>query len=373
MKSTILVPVLNEKGNLQTLLPALKALAKKARIIFVDNGSTDGSLEILEIAKWANLLHEAQKGFAEPLNLGLQNVQTPYVIFLDADTVPQKGWLENMEKSLEQYDLVVGETVSKVSDAKSKYGKISLLLFKGFSERTAKAITHALPWGPTCNLGVRMSVFKEIGDFSPSAQGAFDIDWCWRAVLAGKEISWQKAALVHHWRRVGKEELQKQFIRYGKSEAWMQKAFSFLSDEDKLNPYDSALAAFRRLRHHPVAGKKAALSNELEELAHAFSIGVWEGNQGWNKVCPRKRSLPTKAIGWSSGKNQVTVFVPGRGLTEFKGKWIELWKLWKEEASFSEIKNWIKKSEKLDSHSTQHFFEEWSEALTPTHVVANKI
>lgn len=337
MKTAILIPALNEAKNLPALFRALKALRKKspeAEIHFIDNGSEDGTPALIRefVAKdGKSFLHrEEERGFAEPLNRGLAAAGADLLLFLDADALPAPNWAQEMEKALASADLVVGETSSLLPNKTTPYGQLARLLFEKHSERSAKAHGHALPWGPTCNLGARAELFRRVGQFSHAATSAFDIDWCWRAVLAGAKLEFAPKAKVKHVRRNDREGLLRQFERYGAGEAWLHRAYAFLLDKEDRHPDPllAAMDAFRRLRHHSLASKKKNLP--LDEVAAAFASGVRLGYERPFHECSHKRALPREAIGWRSGKNEVTVYVPGKGVTQLTGKAVVIWENRKE-------------------------------------------
>jgi GT2 family glycosyltransferase len=332
VKTSVLVPVFNEAKNIPGLLRALEQVCKKTKdleILFVDNGSTDGSPEMLQAAALpgARVLSEPRKGFAEPLNKALSEATGDLLLFLDADALPAPNWAAAMQKALDESDLVVGETQSLPLKKATVYGKLAAKLFEGHSERTAHARGHALPWGPTCNLGVRVSVLEKVGPFSPEATSAFDIDWCWRAVLQGARIAYCKDAKVKHARRNERRALLEQFERYGMGEAWLHRTYSFLlsTEDQEPDPLLASVDSFRRLRHQSEAGKVKALLPALDEVATAFAGGVRLGYERPHRECPLERSAPETAIHWRNGPKGVTVFVPGKGVAVLEGKQLQLW------------------------------------------------
>ena len=376
MKTSVLIPVHNEALQLPSLFRALRALAKKSpglELLFIDNASTDGSAEMItaENLPGARLLKESRKGFAEPLNKGLAESSGELVLFLDADAVPAPDWASAMQKALASADLVVGETTTLApKDYKAKptlYGRLAAKLFEGHSERTAHARGHALPWGPTCNLGVRRSLIEKVGPFSPEATSAFDIDWCWRGLLKGGRIAYSKAAKVKHKRRQGRRELLEQFERYGLGEAWLHRTYAFLlQDEDRQpDPLLSAVDAFSRLRHHSEASKLKAFAPVLDEVATAFASGVRLGYERPHRECPLERTAPAAAIAWHDGPKSVTLFVPGKGVTTLGGKQLELWKAIQDGQSEEALVKLFRRLFKASEEEAEHVLHDFRRNLEP--------
>ena len=91
---TIIIPVFDAE---QTLLETLNSISQEIegsqniswQVIAIDDGSTDGSLEILKQAKTELPLRieatDHTGGPAKPRNLGIELADTKYVFFLDAD------------------------------------------------------------------------------------------------------------------------------------------------------------------------------------------------------------------------------------------------------------------------------------------------
>jgi len=79
---TPLIITFDEAPNIQR---ALDRLVWAKRIVVIDSGSTDGTLEILRSYPQVVAIHRPFDDFASQCNFGLQQVQTPWVLSLDAD------------------------------------------------------------------------------------------------------------------------------------------------------------------------------------------------------------------------------------------------------------------------------------------------
>lgn len=381
MKISVIIPVLNESARLPGLFKALPAAMKGTahEILFVDNGSADGSpgliLAFAAKYKHARLLEEKAQGFPEPLNRALSEAKGEIALFLDADALPVAGWASAMADALSldegEADIAVGETVSILpkgaGQANSHYGRLAAKLFHGHSKRTAAAVGHALPWGPACNLGVRMSWFATVGPFASAATSAFDIDWCWRAVLAGAQLRFVPKAKVQHFRRTERAELLRQFDRYGRGEAWLHRTYAFLLGPDAPLP-DPLLAgvdAHVRLRHHSSAAKLSALAPALDDVAAAFAGGVRVGYELPHRECGLPRPVPTQAVGWPTGKSEYTLFVAGKGVTMLEGEGAKIWEAMRAGATHHELEALFRRLNKCTAEEAHHGIHEFMEAIRP--------
>jgi glycosyltransferase involved in cell wall biosynthesis len=102
---SLLMPNRNNAGILGHVLERLSANTtySEVELVVVDDGSTDGSVEILR--RWRderrlpelNLIELGQVGVVEALNTGLRAASGELVVQLDADaSVETPGWLERM-------------------------------------------------------------------------------------------------------------------------------------------------------------------------------------------------------------------------------------------------------------------------------------
>jgi undecaprenyl-phosphate 4-deoxy-4-formamido-L-arabinose transferase len=119
MNVSIAVPIYNEERNipnlLSRLLPVLESLGRSYEVVFVDDGSRDGSLELLKKAADSNPDHirviELSRNFGQhPALLAAFRFATgKYVITLDADLQnPPEEIPKLLEKLDEGYDVVGG-------------------------------------------------------------------------------------------------------------------------------------------------------------------------------------------------------------------------------------------------------------------------
>lgn len=104
-KTTIVIPNYNGIKYLDACLSSIYMDESEAKVILVDNASTDGGLEIVKKYPNVEIIECLEnKGFSAAVNLGIQSAKTPFVLLLNNDTEVEKGFLKAMEKALEKHE-----------------------------------------------------------------------------------------------------------------------------------------------------------------------------------------------------------------------------------------------------------------------------
>jgi glycosyltransferase involved in cell wall biosynthesis len=91
---TPLIITFNEAANIERTVEQLR-WAK--RIVVIDSGSTDGTVEILRRYPQVEIIEHAFVDFADQCNFGLTQVATPWVLSLDADYELSGALVEELE------------------------------------------------------------------------------------------------------------------------------------------------------------------------------------------------------------------------------------------------------------------------------------
>jgi dolichol-phosphate mannosyltransferase len=107
---TIVIPALNERENLELLLPSLSAvingLGLLAEIVVVDGGSTDGSRTAAEQLD-ARVIAQNERGYGGALLAGFAAARAPFVVTMDADLSHQPVFLEDFWRQRNEADLLI--------------------------------------------------------------------------------------------------------------------------------------------------------------------------------------------------------------------------------------------------------------------------
>ncbi len=98
---SIVIPSYNQAPYLTEAIES--ALAQGVEVIVVDDGSTDGSLEIAKKYP-VRLISQVNKGLSSARNTGIMNATTDYILFLDADDMLLDGCVKEILEVIDQTD-----------------------------------------------------------------------------------------------------------------------------------------------------------------------------------------------------------------------------------------------------------------------------
>ena len=105
----IVIPVLNEEASLPDFCDRLLGLPLQLRPIFVDNGSTDNSCQIIRSIPSAVLIqHADNEGYGASIRDGIQSSVAEKIIVIDADGEYPPESIPEMVSALDRYEVVYG-------------------------------------------------------------------------------------------------------------------------------------------------------------------------------------------------------------------------------------------------------------------------
>jgi glycosyltransferase involved in cell wall biosynthesis len=114
---SVVLPVHNEEGNLpalwEELKAALAAAGRTAEVVFVNDGSTDGSGALLDRFRAEDprvrvLDHDRNHGLTAALDTGFRHARGAVIAMLDADLQNPPGELVKLLAELPKADMVIG-------------------------------------------------------------------------------------------------------------------------------------------------------------------------------------------------------------------------------------------------------------------------
>lgn len=247
MQVSVIVPVYNGEHTLRGCLDALVAQDASGidvEVLVVDNGSTDGTWELINSygAPIRGLQETRLRGSYAARNTGIAASRGQIVAFTDADCVPNSHWLERLVAGFD--DPRVGCVGGQVIGLPPRTAAEVFAQRKGVLNQEMAFKGSYRPHFATANVAYRREVLEQLGGFEASLESGGDADLCWRMQ---EETDWQirfePGALVEHHHRVNWRELWKQYHRYGRGRA----ALRVLHPRHPVTRYETLSETLRRL------------------------------------------------------------------------------------------------------------------------------
>lgn len=202
-KTSVVIIAYNRIDVTRKCLNSLATSGASFELIFVDNGSTDGTAsEVKTRFPSAKIIKNAENlGIPKARNQGIKASSYPYIVLMDNDIVVSPGWLESLHSKMpEGKGGIVGIEAWKLGP---DFAPIS----KCFSPGDAYSYL-----GGACCLFSR-SVFEKAGLLDEGFSPAYfeDPDICLRAKEAGFPLIWHKCSKIAHEEHATLLHGQKQF------------------------------------------------------------------------------------------------------------------------------------------------------------------
>lgn len=174
MKISVIVPVYNSGQYLERVLQALNDQdypPDQYELIFVDNGSTDDSVAILEQQTNILLLSESERGSYAARNAGIKRARGEILAFTDSDCFPEPDWLSVIDRTLETQStqLILGR---RIPSGDGRWIKMAAEYENLKTEQICQSDDPAVYFGYTNNMAVRRQVMDELGPFITRPRGA---------------------------------------------------------------------------------------------------------------------------------------------------------------------------------------------------------
>jgi glycosyltransferase involved in cell wall biosynthesis len=190
---SVVMPVRNGRPWIQDQLDALSLQICDVAwdVVVADNGSTDGTRQLLEEwviqdSRFSVVDASAGPGPSRARNVGAAHASSSLLAFCDADDVVQPGWLQACVRALQGADAAAGTFDFS-------------LLSTGRRSPPVVAATAQLAFLPAAlgaNFCVRRDAFESVGGFAEELAVGEDIDLSWRLQLAGYHLATATDAVV---------------------------------------------------------------------------------------------------------------------------------------------------------------------------------
>ena len=167
---TFLVPAFNEEKHIEKCLKHILNLdypKDKIKIIVINDGSTDRTVEIVKKFKKIKLINkETRGGKAAALNYAIPFIDTDLTVCMDADSFATENYLKKIVGYFNDPNVSAVTTAIKIKDLSTIYGKIQWVEYLvSIVFRKLFAILDCQFVVPGAGGIYRSSVIKELGGF----------------------------------------------------------------------------------------------------------------------------------------------------------------------------------------------------------------
>lgn len=232
-KTDILIVHINGEKVIKNCLKSIFKNTKNMQVYLMFNGTTDKSRDIVkkEFPKVKTIESKKLIGFAEASNILAKKATSKYLLFLNNDVEVERGWLDELLKTMNRHPNCVAcqpkiksfykrdmfEYAGAGGGFIDKYGypfcrgRIFDTIEKDYGQYNDEIRVF---WACGVCLFVKRDFFIKSGKFDEDLfMYAEETDFCWRTNLYGKEIWYCPKATIYH---MGSFSINKQKLNYKK-------------------------------------------------------------------------------------------------------------------------------------------------------------
>lgn len=279
-RASVIIPAYKAEATLPLVLRALEphVVGKDREVVLVDSTGFDSGMRVEQRWPWVRVISPPQRMLpGRARNLGAAASRGELLAFLDADTIPEPGWLDELERALAPgVEMVAGSILDGTPT--SPWGSVGYMLeFLEWVPERGAPLRHAAG----CNLLVPRTTFERTGGFPEDLWPGEDT--VFSAPFAGaRTLVFAPRARVTHLNRVGARAVLTHQRRLGASwvgvcarvplrGGWL--GVSYLAP---VAVFGRLLAVVRQLRRYPTATHRLVRHAPLLVIGLvAWGIGVW--------------------------------------------------------------------------------------------------
>jgi hypothetical protein len=213
---SVIIPAYRAQATLPLVLRSLEThvVGRDREVILVDSTeATDGMHPLAQDWPWVRVVSIPRRMLpGRARNLGASLSRGDLLAFLDADTIPEPGWLDELEHALGPgVEMVSGAVLDGTPD--NSWGTVGYMLeFLEWVPERSLPLGHAVG----CNLLIRRAAFERAGGFPedlwPGEDTVFSVPFAANGTLA-----FAPRAQVTHMNRVGRRAVLTHQRRLGAS------------------------------------------------------------------------------------------------------------------------------------------------------------
>ncbi len=214
------VVILNYNGRslLQKFLPSVVEYTPQARIVVVDNASTDDSLGWVaeHFPQVEQIRLDSNLGFCGGYNVALKKIKATRYVLLNSDVEVTRNWLPPLESILERFPEAAAAQPKILSERQKSHfeyagaggGFLDTLGYPFCRGRLFYCLEEdegqynddrEIFWSSGACMIIRSSAFHELGGFDEDFFAHMEeIDLCWRLQRSGHRIYYAGSSCVYH-------------------------------------------------------------------------------------------------------------------------------------------------------------------------------
>ena len=210
----IIIPSFNGKYLLEKHLPqVLKNSDYLNKVIIIDNGSSDGTVDWLE-KKFPEIVivkNETNLGFTKPINQGVSLSKSEFLVLLNNDVRPGEGYLKNVLHFFDDdkvFAVSFNENESSWPLISWRDGKLQ------FTKGDDKNSPYYSGWASGGSAIFRRSIWDKLGGFNEIYAPYYweDIGIGYRAWKTGYKIIWDNSSVVYHEHESTSKKINQSYV-----------------------------------------------------------------------------------------------------------------------------------------------------------------
>jgi 2-desacetyl-2-hydroxyethyl bacteriochlorophyllide A dehydrogenase len=220
-ETTILIRAFNEERWLPEVFAALsKQRYRDFEVLLVDSGSVDRTRDIAA-ANGARILRMRTEDFTfgHSLNVGMRDIQSPYVAILSAHAIPSdEHWLANLVVAIKQPGVAMvyggqrGHAISKFSECRD--------FERMFPDKPHEETDIEIPFANNANSIVRRDLWEQ-HPFDEGLPGLEDIGWAKHWLERDHRVLYEPKGCIIHVHTESWAQVRRRYHREGMGARWV--------------------------------------------------------------------------------------------------------------------------------------------------------